>query len=71
MSLKNTAHKKRRLNPTGAFTKFFMYATMAIKWVNLPKGGNHSMLAQSPVLRGFELFKGVFSYNIVIFGCQN
>jgi hypothetical protein len=30
------------------------------KWVDLPKGGNHSMLAQSPVLRGFELFKGFF-----------
>jgi len=30
------------------------------KWVISSKGDNHSMLAQSPVLRGFELF------NIVI-----
>lgn len=36
--------------------KNFQICYAVDKWVSSPKGDNHSMSAQSPVLRGFELF---------------
>lgn len=40
-----------------ALYKIFYICYTADKWVGSPKGGNHSMSAQSPVLRGFELLR--------------
>ena len=48
MSLKSTAHKKRRLNPIGAFTKFFIYATLVDKWVICREAGTIQCRRKAP-----------------------